>query len=230
MLYVILGYTNKPDLTRLELTLSACDIVISNIINFIITITAIIHGSSPWEVTGSKLILNQVRVKVSDKEALMMSASCSSWLLRKHLQVQHNLHRQSKPRENATTLNVQTYVTFDSFLFNLVPSHKLICKQLLQWFDAGFQSCRVGLIWADLSNFTYVGLTAGLLCCGVGFICSSRTVRCAITHFAHWYTQRWSRASPLTRVTVSGITIWKGRIVNQGNAFFVLLFSRGRGE
>lgn len=37
-------------------------------------------------------------------------------------------------------------------------------------------------------TFTSVRLTAGLLSCGVGLICSSRTVKFVITHFSHWYT------------------------------------------
>lgn len=48
---------------------------------------------------------------------------------------------------------------------------------------------------------------AGLLHCGVGLICTSRTVRFAITHFTHWYTCSRAWASPLTRVTVARVTI-----------------------
>lgn len=48
---------------------------------------------------------------------------------------------------------------------------------------------------------------AGFLCGRVGLICSSRTVRIAVTHFAHWYTHCRARTPPLTRVTVSRVTI-----------------------
>ena len=65
----------------------------------------------------------------------------------------------------------------------------------------------------DFSNlcekFTSVWLTTGLLCCGVGLIRPSGTVRFAITHFAKWYTHGRAGASPLTRVTVPGVTLWK---------------------
>lgn len=48
---------------------------------------------------------------------------------------------------------------------------------------------------------------AGLLSGGVGLICCSRTVRFGVTHFSHWYTYRRAWASPLTRITVSRVTV-----------------------
>lgn len=53
-----------------------------------------------------------------------------------------------------------------------------------------------------------VGLTTGLLRCGVGLVGSFWTVWFAIAHFVQCYTNCRARTSPLTGVTVPRVAVY----------------------